>query len=154
MNDSTVYAVLVPGVESLDWDVPPLYVRGDKKVILRIIDYVGGIQTWSPLDQSQQPDFDLNKAGHALAFIAAMLTMGGTFKQYTAFCREWGGDGTIWIDTVTANGPEGAVRAARVRCAHDWGGEKWGGEPVPLCIGLVAGRAKVLGWVDDDDEGL
>uniref|UniRef100_A0A6M3M272 Uncharacterized protein n=1 Tax=viral metagenome TaxID=1070528 RepID=A0A6M3M272_9ZZZZ len=69
-------------------------------------------------------------------------------KQYTAFCQQSDGKGTIWIDTVTASGPMDAIGEARAKCANDW---EYDVEDVH-CLGLATGNVEIVYWEDLNDD--
>lgn len=65
-------------------------------------------------------------------------------NQYTVFCQEDTGRGTIWIDCVTANDHEEAADLGLAKCAEEWG--------MPIkevrVLGVAEGNVNILFWDD------
>jgi len=68
-------------------------------------------------------------------------------QQFTGFCQETDGSGTIWIGQVWAEDLEAAQLEAREMCAQDWGYEV---EQVH-CLGIAEGNVTILHWEDLDE---
>lgn len=65
-------------------------------------------------------------------------------KNFTAFCQDSSGQGTIWISTVLALTVASATRKARIACAKDWGTSF----TYIHVLGIAEGDVKILEWND------
>jgi len=63
-------------------------------------------------------------------------------QTFTAFCREANGEGTTWIQAVTAMDIDNAREAAELACAAAWGYKD------VVCIGLAKGDITIEFWED------
>lgn len=69
-------------------------------------------------------------------------------KQYTAFCQQSDGKGTIWIGPVWADSVDEAVEEGKAMCAQDW---DYDVEDVH-CLGLGSGDVEIVHWEDLNDD--
>ena len=64
--------------------------------------------------------------------------------EYTVFCCQSDGRGTVWISSVQAESVEEAEQLGRTECALDWG---WDEDDVHT-LGVICGPANVAIWND------
>jgi hypothetical protein len=65
-------------------------------------------------------------------------------KQFTAFCQESNGMGTIWIESITARSLSSAIKKARKECAAAW---EYPQSNVHV-LGIAEGDVTILHWED------
>lgn len=65
-------------------------------------------------------------------------------NDYTAFCQDINGEGTIWIEQVQAEDLDSAIKTAQRECAEAWGYN----ECDVHVLGISAGDIEILHWED------
>jgi hypothetical protein len=79
-------------------------------------------------------------------------------QEFTAWCQQSDGRGTIWISTVEIEQAEditsdedieSAKLAAREACAADWGADDCSDIH---CLGLAKGDVQIVSWNDLGDD--
>lgn len=64
--------------------------------------------------------------------------------EYTVFCCQGDGRGTVWISSVTADNMKQAEELGRAECALDWG---WDEDDIHV-LGVCSGPIDVAVWDD------
>jgi hypothetical protein len=86
----------------------------------------------------------------------ASATLIRALPNFTVFCQEAGGKGTIHIDRIGAADLESAIIAGKQQCIDDWsygtteGERPWNLESVH-CLGVASGDVEILYWQDQPE---
>lgn len=68
-------------------------------------------------------------------------------REFTVFCQELGGGGTIWIEAVEAESVTAAAIVGAAACAETW---EYAVEHVHV-LGVAEGAVTILHWEDQYD---
>ena len=68
--------------------------------------------------------------------------------QFTVFCQQTNGEGTVWINNVEASNIAYAKERAIAKCSFDWNCDP----TLIRVLGVAAGKVEILEWEDLVDE--